>query len=84
MDETEAMAAIPAHMDPSVTRESSSRRATTSGRSGSGTTTVMALSPFHPWNCAPQSTDTMSPGWSTRSPGIPCTTCSFTEMQVVW
>ena len=45
---------------------------------------MIALSPFQPWNCAPQSTETMSPGSSTRSVGMPCTASSFTETQMVW
>ena len=74
---------MPAHSEPSVTRDSSVRSATNSGREGSGTTNVMAESPFHPWNSAPASIETMSPGSSRRSDGMPCTTCSLTDAQIV-
>ena len=75
---------MPAHSDPSVTSDSRCRSATTAGRAGSGSTTENAESPFQPLYSAPESIDTMSPGSSTRSPGIPCTTCSFTDAQIVW
>ena len=76
---------MPAHSDPSVTRESSLRaRRRASGRVGSSSTNVTAESPFQPANSAPQSIETMSPGCSARSPGMPCTTCSLIEAQIVW
>ncbi len=73
---------MPAHSDPSVTSDSRCRAATTSD-APPGTTIVMAESPFQPLNWAPASIETMSPGSSTRSPGMPCTTWSLTEMHVV-
>ena len=76
--------AMPAHSDPSVTSDRRCRSATTSGRVSSGSTAVNAESPFHPLYSAPASIDRMSPGASTRSPGMPCTTCSLTDAQMVW
>ncbi len=74
-------AEIPAHMAPSVTRISSS----TSGRTWSSgpTATVIAASPCHPSTIAPQSIEITSPSRSTRSPGMPWTTSSLTEAQIV-
>ena len=45
--------------------------------------TVIAASPCQPSTIAPQSMETMSPSVSTRSPGMPCTTSSLTEAQIV-
>ena len=73
-----AAAAIPRHIDSSVTRISS--RASAGDRP---TATVVAASPCQPSTIAPQSMETMSPSRTTRSPGMPCTTSSLTEMQVV-
>ena len=42
-----------------------------------------AESPFQPLYSAPASIETMSPGSSARDGGIPCTTCSFTDAQIV-
>ena len=53
---------MPRHSAASVTAESVARAATTSGRAGSGSTTVNAASPFQPSSSAPPSTETMSPG----------------------
>jgi hypothetical protein len=75
---------MPAQRESSVTRDRRSRASTTSGRAGSGTTTVIAESPFQPSISAPLSTETMSPGCSTRSPGMPCTTSSLTDTHTVW
>ena len=71
-------AAIPAHSDSSVTRISS----VTSGDT-SPTATVIAASPCQPSTIAPQSIEMTSPSSSTRAPGIPCTTSSLTEAQMV-
>ena len=71
-------AANPRHMLSSHTRISSTSSAQTSP-----TGTVIAASPCQPSTMAPQSSDTTSPSWSTRSPGIPCTTSSLTEAQIV-
>ncbi len=43
------------------------------------TRTVRAASPKKPSTMQPRSRPTMSPSSSLRLPGIPCTTCSFTE-----
>ena len=74
---------MPRQRAASVTAESASRAATTSGLAGSGITTVNAASPFHPSTSAPPSTETMSPARNGRSPGMPCTTSSSTETQSV-
>jgi len=71
-------AAIPRHRDSSVTRISST---TSSGTAPSAT--VIAASPCQPSTMAPQSIETTSPSASTRSPGMPCTTSSLTEVQMV-
>ena len=71
-------AAIPCHSASSVTRISS---VTSGGTSPSAT--VIAASPCQPSMIAPQSMETTSPSASTRSPGIPCTTSSLTEVQMV-
>ena len=44
--------------------------------------TLRAASPCQPSTMAPQSIETRSPSRNTRSPGIPCTTSSFTETQI--
>ena len=69
---------MPAHIEPSVTRISSS----TSG-STSPTATVTAASPCQPSTIAPQSMEITSPSWRVRSPGMPCTTSSLTDAQIV-
>jgi len=51
---------------------------------GHGIGRKMHESPFQPSNSAPASIETMSPGSSTRPDGMPCTTCSFTDVQIVW
>ena len=51
---------------------------------GRASTIVIAESPFQPSISAPLSMETMSPARSTRSPGIPCTTSSSTDAQIVW
>ena len=43
----------------------------------------MAASPCHPATMAPQSMEITSPSASTRGPGMPCTTSSLTEAQIV-
>jgi hypothetical protein len=78
-----ASAAMPCQSDRSVVSQSVCRAAVTVA-SPPGTTVVNALSPFQPSTSAPASTDTMSPGASTRSPGIPCTISSFTDTHSVW
>ena len=48
------------------------------------TPTVMAASPCQPSTIAPQSMEMMSPSRSTRPRlGMPCTTSSLTEAQIV-
>ncbi len=71
-------AAIPAHRASSVTRISSE----TSGGT-SPIATVIAASPCQPSTMAPQSMEITSPSTSTRLPGMPCTTSSLTEAQIV-
>ena len=68
---------MPAHMAASVSATS----ATSSGET-SPTGTVIAASPCQPSTIAPQSSETRSPSRSSRSPGMPCTTSSFTEVQI--
>jgi hypothetical protein len=71
-------AAKPAHIDSSHTRISSAY-----GGSTSPTPTVIAESPCQPSTIAPQSMDNTSPSRSTLSRrGMPCTTSSFTEVQM--
>ena len=70
-------AANPCHIDSSQTRASSSSPASTSP-----TGTVIAASPCQPFTIAPQSIEMMSPSASTRSPGMPCTISSFTDVQI--
>ncbi len=70
-------AAMPRHIASSVT---ATRSATASGTSPTGT--VRAASPCQPSTIAPQSMLTTSPSARTRSPGMPCTTSSFTETQI--
>ncbi len=68
---------MPAHIEPSVTFDSirfSSAVAPTA--------TVIAASPCQPSRIAPQSIEIRSPAFSTLSPGMPCTTSSFTEAQI--
>ena len=80
-----ASAAIPAQSDPSVTRDSREPLCHDGrGAPHRARTTVNAESPFQPLNSAPASIETMSPGSSTRQDGMPCTTCSFTDAQIVW
>jgi hypothetical protein len=64
-------------MAASVTRSSAATSAGTSP-----TATVMAASPCQPRTIAPPSIDTMSPSRSVRRPGVPCTTSSFTDVQM--
>jgi len=76
-------AAMPRHIDSSVTRISSRTSAGTSP-----TATVMAASPCQPRpsssaTIAPQSMEITSPSASTRPPGMPWTTSSLTEVQMV-
>ncbi len=71
-------AASPRHSASSVTRSSSRVSGATSPIG-----TVMAASPCHPSTMAPQSMEMTSPSRSTRSPGMPCTTSSLTEAQMV-
>ncbi len=71
-------AAIPAHSDSSVTRISSATSAGTSPIA-----TVIAASPCQPSTMAPQSMEITSPSTSTRLPGMPWTTSSFTDAQIV-
>lgn len=74
------MAAMPAHIDSSVTRESS----TTSGAWPEPTNAVNAASPCQPSTIAPASMEMMSPSFRTvLSSGMPWTTTSFTEVQIV-
>lgn len=74
------IAAIPAHIDSSVTRESS----TSSGAWPEPTKAVYAASPCQPSTIAPQSMEMMSPSARTVfSSGMPCTTTSLTEVQMV-
>ena len=75
---------MPRHSDCSVTLASRCRRATVSGCAGSGSTKVRAASPFQPCRMAPLSTERMSPGSRMREPGMPCTTSSLTDAQIVW
>ncbi len=70
-------APMPRHIDSSVT---CMRACTSSGTSPRAT--LIAASPCQPSTMAPQSIETRSPSASTRSPGIPCTTSSFTETQI--
>jgi hypothetical protein len=69
---------MPAQSDSSVTRISS----VTSGAT-SPMATVMAASPCQPSTMAPQSIEITSPSARARSPGMPCTTSSFTDAQIV-
>jgi len=69
---------MPAHSAPSVT--SISRR-TSSGTSPIAT--VIAASPCQPSTIAPQSIEITSPSTSSRGPGMPCTTSSLTDAQMV-
>ena len=71
-------APIPAHKASWVTRHSSAASAV----AGWPTKTLRAASPCQPSTMAPQSIETRSPSRNTRSPGIPCTTSSFTETQI--
>ena len=74
------IAAMPAHIDSSVTRESS----ISSGACPEPTKAVYAASPCQPSMIAPQSMEMMSPSLrTTSSDGMPCTTTSFTEVQIV-
>ena len=74
------IAAMPAHIDSSVTRESS----ISSGACPVPTNAVKAASPCQPSTIAPASMEMMSPSLSTVfSSGMPCTTTSFTEVQMV-
>ena len=70
-----------------ATARSSAVFVTSSSRSASGvmrpTGTVTAESPKNPSSLAPMSIETMSPSVSGRSFGMPCTTCSFTDAQIV-
>ncbi len=68
---------MPAHMAFRV----ASLSAAASGES-SPIPKVMAESPCQPSFETPKSTLTRSPSARTRSPGMPCTIVSFTEMQV--
>ena len=70
-------AAMPAHSAASVSLTS----VVSSGRT-SPTGTVIAASPCQPSTIAPQSMETRSPSRSSRSPGMPCTTSSLTEVQI--
>ena len=47
------------------------------------TTRLNAASPCQPCTMAPQSTESRSPASTTRGPGMPCTTSSLTEAQIV-
>jgi hypothetical protein len=47
------------------------------------TGTVTAESPKKPSSFAPMSMEMMSPSTIGRSFGMPCTTCSFTDAQIV-
>ena len=69
---------MPRHSDSSVTRSSSTTSSATSP-----TGTVIAASPCQPSTMAPQSIEMTSPSASVRSPGMPCTTSSLTEAQIV-
>ncbi len=69
---------MPAHSAASVTLISSS----TSGVV-EPTATVIAASPCQPSTIAPQSMEITSPSARTRPPGIPWTTSSLTEAQIV-
>ena len=69
---------MPRHMASSVTSE----RRTSSG-SAVPTITVRAESECQPSTIAPPSIEMMSPSCRTRPPGMPCTTSSFTEVQIV-
>ena len=72
-------AAMPCHSDSSVTRISSRTSAVTSP-----TATVVAASLCQPSTMAPQSMEIMSPSFrTTSSDGMPWTTTSFTEVQIV-
>ncbi len=71
-------AAIPRHIASSVTRISS---VTSSGTAP--TATVIAASPCQPSTMAPQSIEITSPSASTCAPGMPCTTWSLTDVQMV-
>ena len=68
---------------PSPACRAATRVAPTGDDSSAPTTNVSAESPCHPSTIAPQSSDTTSPSWSTRSPGMPWTTSSLTEMHNV-
>jgi hypothetical protein len=70
-------AAIPAHNAASA----SSTSVVSSGPTAP-TGTEIAASPCQPSTMAPQSIETRSPSRSSRSPGMPCTTSSFTEVQI--
>src|SRR2546425_2512413 len=70
----------------SIARYSASRVTTTSRcRRGSTwpTGTVTATSPWNPSTTAPRSSDTSAPSGSGIPSGMPCTTSSFTEMQML-
>ena len=74
-------AAIPRHSESSVTSQQAAHLV---GHGVSApTATVMAESPCQPSTMAPQSMETTSPSASTRSPGMPCTTSSLTDAQIV-
>ena len=71
-------AAIPAHSDSSVTCISSVTSSPTSPMA-----TVIAASPCQPSTMAPQSMEITSPSTSSRLPGMPWTTSSLTDAQIV-
>ena len=73
-----ARAAMPCHMAASVTSESR-----WSSGSAVPTITVRAESECQPSTIAPPSIEMMSPSCSTRPPGMPWTTSSLTEVQIV-
>ena len=77
------MAAIPCHIAFSVSSTRSASAGSDPGASSGETIMEKAESPCHPARIAPQSTDRTSPARSTFGPGMPCTTSSLTEMQVV-
>ena len=70
-----------------MARSSDSRVASSSlafSSSTSPTATVIAASPKYPWYSMPKSMLTISPSFSrTRRLGIPCTTCSFSDTQML-
>src|SRR5882757_1357496 len=71
-------AAMPRHSPSSHTRSSSACSGAISP-----TATVIAASPCQPSTTAPQSMETTSPSRITRSPGMPCTISSFTDVHSV-